>query len=361
VQDEVARAVAIALTHKIMPLTSHAPTIDPAVYRLYLQGRQQLDLVSRAGQTRAYTLLKEVAAREPHFADGLAAFSLAAFEYSQFDPLHGDAIVAEAKDAAAKALLLDPRNIRARAMRGAFDLDEWNWTAATSDFRILRAESPNNMRALANLAFYYDAMGFPDEAVAVMRRWLQADPLSDTPKSFMFLELSKAHRYREEVVMARAILARRPDDPWALFTLCQGDVHTGRIVEARQVDNRLRRLKSDQADHCEFDIDMTAGHIADARAILAGWSADFPDKILFASGIAGHYVAVNDYDKASDWFERAYDRRENGVFEPAYDADDAKYRLTARWQALTQRAGFKEWQAEHDRIAAELAARGGAP
>jgi len=361
VQGEVARAVAVALTHRIMPVASHAPTIDPAVYRLYLRGRQQVNLVSPKGYTKAYPLLKEVAAREPRFADGLAGFSHAAWGYSQFDPLHEDAIRAEAKDAAAKALLLDPRNIEARMLRGAFELDGWNWQAATSDFRSLRAESPNHFRVLGGLRVYYDAMGFPDQAVAVMERALSLNPLSDALRSTIINDLPGTHRYREAIIVARAILAHRPDDPWGLVTLCHGDVHTGQIGQARQVDDRLRRLKSDSSDYCEFDIDVNAGDVADARAILGRWTAGYPDKFLLASDIAEHYVAVNDFDKASDWFERAYDRRESQVFESAYRADDAKYRQTARWKALTQRAGFREWQAEHDRIAAELAARGGAP
>ena len=106
---------------------------------------------------------------------------------------------------------------------------------------------------------------------------------------------------------------------------------------------------------------MTAGDVADARAILARWTAGYPDESTYATDIAEHFVAVGDFDKASDWFERAYDGRENEVFESTYRADDAKYHQTARWQALTRRAGFREWQAEHDRIAAELGARGGAP
>jgi predicted Zn-dependent protease len=208
---------------------------------------------------------------------------------------------------------------------------------------------------------YYRAMGFPAQAVAVMERAVSLDPLSDAPKSMMIIDLPDIHQYGEAIAVGHAILAHRPDDPWGLVSLCQGYAPTGRIGEARRAYDRLRRLKSDSADGCEFDIDVYSGNIADARAILARWSAGYPDKFLFAADIAEHYVAVNDFDKASDWFERAYDRREIGVFEPAYDVDDAKYRQTARWQALTQREGFKEWQAEHDRIAAELAARGGAP
>src|SRR6202042_2432261 len=124
------------------------------------------------------------------------------------------------------------------------------------------------------------------------------------------------------------ILVHRPDEPWGLITLCHGDVHTDQIGEARQIENHLRRLKSDSADYCAFDIDVNSGDIADAREILARWTAGYPDKSRFATDIAEHYVAVNDFDKASDWFERAYDSHEVEFFESVYAADYAKYHLT---------------------------------
>jgi hypothetical protein len=67
-------------------------------------------------------------------------------------------------------------------------------------------------------------------------------------------------------------------------------------------------------------------------------------------------VALNDFDRASARYERAYERREFGFFRTASWSGAAKYRLTARWKALTQQAQFREWQAEHDRLGADLAA-----
>jgi len=363
VQNEVARAVAVALTHKIIPARPSAArpgTIAPAVYRLFLQGRWQLDLISPDGYARAYGLLKQVTAREPHFADGLAAFSRAAWGYSGIDSLHADAIAAEAKDAAAKALLLDPRNIEAREMRGLFKLDEWDWSGASADFDILRTQNPNHMRVLAGLHLYYENMGFPDEAVETMRRAEALDPLSDTPKSLMLQDLRALNRYDEEIGMARGILAHRPDDDFALYTLCNGLAWSGRTQRAREAAKRLYQVKNTGAQNCEYGIDVNAGDIPAARKIVESWIAGFPDTFPEARTIASGYVGLNDFDKASDWYERAYERHEN-IFTVAYSVDAVKYRVTARWKALTQKPRFKAWQAEHDRISAELAARGGAP
>jgi hypothetical protein len=52
----------------------------------------------------------------------------------------------------------------------------------------------------------------------------------------------------------------------------------------------------------------------------------------------------------------SYDRHESGLFVFLSQIDSAKYRRTARFKAWSQRPGFTAWQAEHDRIAAALAA-----
>lgn len=69
---------------------------------------------------------------------------------------------------------------------------------------------------------------------------------------------------------------------------------------------------------------------------------------------------LGDYAKANDWFERAYERREvdffSNFFLSRYEKSVEKYRLTSGYRALTEKPLFKEWQAEHDRIAAALKA-----
>jgi len=359
VQDEVARDITIALRHKIIPgRRFKSGAIDPAAYRLLLEGREQLDLFSNNGYLRAYALLRQVTLRQPDFAEGFAAFSRAAWGAADADPEHYNSLATEAKEAAAKALVLDPGNIEAREMRGLFELEDWNWSAASADFHALRVESPNNMRVLAGLRLYYHFMGFADASVETMQRARALDPLSDAPKRLLLFSLGWASRYAEEIKLAREILARHPDEIWPLERLCTGYAHTQQISRARQVLQELRRLNDSES--CSFVIAMNTGDMAGARSVLESFIAEFPDKFFEAQTIAGGFVEIGDFDKASDWYERAYERREN-FFADAYDPFGptnigAKYHRTARWKALTRLPPFREWQAEHDRLAAALAA-----
>jgi TolB-like protein/DNA-binding winged helix-turn-helix (wHTH) protein len=366
-QDEVARAIAVALTQKILPSATPRPgKIDPAVYRLYLEARNQLDSLSEDGFKKAYALLQRVTAKEPDFSGGWARLSLAAWEVGQVDALHQDSTLALAHEAAAKALVLDPHNWMARGMQAQLELDDWDWSAAASDFRTLRVEYPNNSWLLSTLRVFYNVMGFPNEALEAMRRDQMLNPLSDGTKTLILYDLTHAGRYGEAIGVARVILANHPDEPWPLMWLCQAYAGTGQIHAAREVSERLRHLKStDVLQNCDFAIDAAAGDVSGTRAILNNWVAEFPDKfpneVQEASDIAKSYVELNDFDRANGWYKRAYDRHEMDLFADISEIDHAKYRQTAGFKALSQRPGFKAWQVEHDRIAAELAARHGAP
>jgi TolB-like protein/DNA-binding winged helix-turn-helix (wHTH) protein len=367
VQDEVAGAIAVALTHKMLPGAMQAPQprkIDPAVYRLYLEAQIQLDRASEDSRKKGFALLRQVTAREPNFAEGWAEFSRAAWVVGQVDALHKNSDEALAHEAAARTLVLDPRNIRARTMQAHLERDDWDWSAAAAHYRVLRAENPNNWRLLTHVADFYDAMGFANEALEIDRRAQTLDPV-DFSKKQILDDLADAGRYREGIPVARLILAHRPDDPHPLEWLCQAYARTGQIRAARGVNEHLRRLKTDQLQSCQFEIDAAAGDASTARVILNTWIAEFPDKfpneVQEASDIGNAYVELNDFDRANDWYERAYDLHEEDLLPEVFQTDRAKYRQTAGFKALSQRPGFKAWQTEHDQISAELAAHHGAP
>jgi tetratricopeptide (TPR) repeat protein len=251
-------------------------------------------------------------------------------------------------------------------MQAQLELSDWDWNAAASDFRAIRVEYPNNVWILSTLRVFYQAMGFPNEAIDAERRAQALDPLSDHPKMLLLYSLIGGNRFPEAIAMARDIVTRHPDDAWRLEYLCDAYVRTAQIRAAREVSEHLRRLNSsDMVQDCDFEIDVAAGDDSEARTIMNNWIAEFPDKFpdaaQDASDIAKSYVALNNFDRATDWYERAYDRHEVDLFRYISEIDHAKYRQTAGYKALSQRPGFKAWQAEHDKIAAELSARGGAP
>jgi TolB-like protein/DNA-binding winged helix-turn-helix (wHTH) protein len=362
-QNDLARAVAAALTRRLLPALPAAPPrrIDPAMYRLYLEGRRQLHLQSLDGSRNAVALFRTVTARQPDFADGFAALAHAAFVLSTFDPAHTTAHIATSGEAVQVALSLDPRNIEARVQREILELVAWDWQAAAADMRWLWNQNPNALPVLAGTRIYFNQMGFPDEANAVMRRAISLDPLASAESFILIRNLLHGEHYSEAIAAARALLVHQPNQARALGGLCVSFARTGEKDKARALERQLSQVSSEgvvpsDLEQCSFEIALADGNSAAARRIVESWETAFPDKLPYAADIAERYVALNDFDKASDWYERAYERREFGFFRTAYWNGAAKYRLTARWKALTQQPQFKEWQAEHDRLGADLAA-----
>ena len=376
VQDELARAIAMELTHRLVPApAAPLPKIDPEVYRLYLEGIREFNMSPVPGWRRSLAIFKKVTVGAPDFSDGFAWLARAAGDLAiNYDsaPASDDAI---AEGAAQRALSLDPHNTMARAFRALVEMNAWNWRDAAVDLRILRNRNPNNFFTVIGLENYYWYLGFPDEGFAVWRRGYALEPQTYDDGFFTLIALDHDGHFQEEIGVARAQLVRRPRDTARLDYLCSAYAATGQIAHARAVNERLRTLQADidsqtNFQDCELYLDTATNNDADALKILHGLESQFPDKQssvaafggVSAAAFGASYVLLGDFAKASDWFERAYERREGLFFSYfflrgfGYEKAIEKYRLTNEYKALAEKPLFKDWQAEHDRVAAALAA-----
>lgn len=362
-QDELARAIAAALTHKLLPASpgKHEQRIDPAVYRLYLEGRQELRRQSLESSRKAVVLFQQVTLRQRDFADGFAALSHAAYRLSAADPAHANSHLAVSAEAAQAALGLDPRNIESRITREVLRFAAWDWRGAASDLQALWQQNPNDVQVLTGARIYLNQMGFPEQANAMSRRVIARDPLATTDSLFLIRNLLHGGNYSEAANAARVLLARVPGQPRALAALCASYARTGQTGKARDIEQQLQHVGESVPDNvpsnleeCRFELALAARDLKAAHRMVEGWESQFPDKVRYAVDVAEHYVELGDFARATDWYQRAYARHEAGFFRTVYWPGGARYRATAAWMTLTQQPQFREWQAEHDRIGAEL-------
>ncbi|MGH6890365.1 MAG: winged helix-turn-helix domain-containing protein [Rhizomicrobium sp.] len=371
-QGKLARAIAAALTHRLVPAPgTPPPKIDPATYRLFLKGLDQFDMPVPQGWRMALATFRQVTERAPDFSDGFARLAISAADLAwNYDAAPGSGF-ALAGEAAQHALSLDPRNMLARFVLGGVALATWNWRLAAHNFRMLRSQNPDNISTIGALWNYYALLGFPDVALAQWRRLYAIQP--DLYRSTLptVWALDQAGRFQEEIGVARAQLVRHPRDAYRLTSVCGSYALTGQIAEARVVEERYRSLLPNSSSdfyfqECELAIDRASGNRAEITKLLQLWESQFPDKFQHPAWIAVNYVLLGEFDRASDWFERAYEVREPLFFGSFYrlgsgkgfDYEKAfeKYRKTPGYKALAAKPLFKEFLAEHDRIAAALAA-----
>lgn len=361
-QDEIARAITGALTHRLLPAPAgpkpgkpHA--MDAVAYRDFLQGQHDLGPRTEEGAESALVLFEQATARAPDFAEGFAALARAAINVFEYHPERKDLMPA-AEAALARALALDPHCVSALASRLDLALHKLDWPAAAADAKRLVAINAHSVNVQHEMFRYYQLLGFPERALTAAQGAAVLDPLSFVDHLNVAAAYIHLARFNDAADASRAALALVSDQPDVLALLCTSEAHLGHLSEARTLEVRLAHDPG-AALGCAFDIALGAHRVDEADAIMDRLARSFPQGDLAATDIGDMYAVAGDSAKAVAWLTRAYDLKEFALFTVAYDRAIApEFFAQPGWKALSGRPLFQAWHAAHDRLAEDLSGGG---
>src|SRR5437867_139863 len=317
VESEIAKTIADTLQAKLtgsekQMMAAH-PTTDTAAYELYHKGRSLWEKRSGDNIPKATAFFEQAIARDPNYAlayAGLAqAYVLLPF-YTGADRL--DAF-SKAKDAALKALRLDPNLAEAHAALGkVLFFSEIDLTGAMREYKRAIELQPNDATAhhwLGNDTLA--ALGRFEEAIAQGKRAVELDPLSTVINTDFGTIFYYAHRYEESAKQLRKTLEIDPTFFYAHFNLgialqAAGDL-SGAITEyekAKQLgDDTYVPMLSAQAKAYAGDKDAALRMLNDL------------DKISQHREVVGYcrallYLSLNNKDEALRWLEQGLKERD---------------------------------------------------
>lgn len=358
-EDDIARAITTAITHKILPapqsLAGRPASIDPEVYRKYLEGLHDMAPRDEAGVTKAVALFREVTTAQPDFAAGFAVLGRALINHAEYHPEQKE-LLPDAQAALARALVLDPRNIEALGAHADLALHWLDWKTAAADMKRMRAISPNSSAVLHEMFRYYQFLGFPEQALEAAQGAALLDPLSVVDHLNVTAALIHLARFGEAVGAAQAALALAPNQTDIRAYQCTAYAHSGEIEQARAIADQFSKAHDKpDSDGCLFDIAVGEGRLDDARKINDAFVAQYPNGPLDAVGLADNYAIMGDARSAVQWMERASGQKNSYLFQIPLDRSIPPAVLAdPGWKGLMQEPLFRDWQAAHDRLAAEL-------
>lgn len=342
VQDEIAREVARSLEVQMSARAAAARPADPAAYDLYLKGRYYYWKSNAEDETRALNHFEEAVQKDPSFAPAWAGIA----DVLASTPLRGvqvdQAMVDRARNAARKALELDPQLLEGiLAQAHLARTMDYDWREAERLYRKALALQPGAARPHNSYGVLLSLSGRFDEADRELREAMRLDPLSMQVHSNLVLNLYRQRRHVEAVEAARKAAAIEPSYRNIYSPMAAALAEMGQYRESfAALDSLTRNSAGQLLDHhlaLRGHILARSGDQAGARAVLRELETRAASRYVPKSAIADVLLALGEKNRALDLMESAIGTREVLLAGLLVSPHADPVRSDPRFVRLTQR------------------------
>ena len=341
VQDEISREVVSALKLQLLPgkLPDNTQrTRNPAAYEQYLLGKDVGRPGGRAAVEAALAAFERAVALDPGYANAYADLAFTQGSMADFaaDPAQREAAIDQALATADKAIALAPDLPDGYASRGNIrHRMRWDWQGSQADLARAMALDPNNARTLSNYGPMLFSLGRRDEGIAVLRKAVASDPLSDKAWNVLARHLHAAGALAEAKQAFERALELNPRQNWANFLLGNLLLAEGKtdlaLAHYQLAPEQFRTAGTAM-------VEFTRGNEAASQQALATMEREYA--VGFAFQIAQVYAWRGDKDQAFAWLDRAYNIHDAGLVRLPYDPAMDPLRDDQRFVALVRKMGF---------------------
>jgi TolB-like protein/tetratricopeptide (TPR) repeat protein len=302
VQDEIALGVVQKLRLTLLPVisTASARTVNSEAHSLYLQGRYFQNRDTGEDLAKANDYFKRALALDATYAPAWAGIATVATRQVANGHITMAKALVVTREAASKALELDPKNGEANAALGIAHMMAHEWAQAEATLASAREIDPTDSSVFMISGVLARGLGRDDDAIALFRQALEHDPLNLVARRYFARTLSFAGRLAEAEAEIRQVLDTNSAQPGAQYDLGRILVAKGQIDAAgaafeAETDEGWKRIGLPLSYHA---LHRTAEANA-AFAILLSKSAGAEFQL------AETYAAFGDADQSFKWLEAA--------------------------------------------------------
>jgi eukaryotic-like serine/threonine-protein kinase len=346
-QEEIARAVVNTLKVHLTA-GSEAPlmrrhTDDLEAYHLYLQAQYYWTRRYAGFLTKAMEYFERAIARDPRYALAHAGLANAYSVLGLYGLVAPKEAFPRAAAAARRALELDqglPEAHQAMAfVRWFFD---WDWAAAERDFRAALALDSSSGLTRAQLAVFLVTQGRREEGLAEAAQARAREPLSLLVGYYSALLFLYARDYERALEESQRIADLDPH--FALGAWVRGEAlcRLGRYDEAGEAAERAVALSSAAVFYRPLlgRTYAAIGQRARAQGVVNELLERSQGAYVAPIHFADIYLALGDYDRAFEYFDRAVADRNGFLGALVVDSVYDPIRADPRFVALLDRVGL---------------------
>ena len=237
-QNDIARDVSnqlrLKLTSADQQKLAKNYTVDPDVYKLYLQGRFYWNKRTPSEVAKAENYFKQAVDKDPNFALGYVGLA------DSFE----DNDRPTKKEYIRRALDIDDNLAEAHASLGYQLMCAQDWVASERELKRAMQLNPNYPQAYAWNGARLMMIGRYDESLAAIQRALDLDPTSNGINFYKGTCLAVSGRRAEAIQHFKKIIEMDPSFPWAHAWLAR--VYGWNGDYAASVDERAISLELDE-------------------------------------------------------------------------------------------------------------------
>jgi TolB-like protein/DNA-binding winged helix-turn-helix (wHTH) protein/Flp pilus assembly protein TadD len=337
IATRVAERLKIQLTAGEKRLIAEQRTEDLEAYTWYLRGRYFRNQLTEEGLRKAIGYFERAIDRDPDYALAYAAMAdaylLLPFAAATTRPLE---VYPRAMAAVEQALRHGDAFAEVHTVAAGAKLwYAWDWAGAEAAFKRALALSPNDAAAHHRYAWYLITAGRLDDALAVIHRAQELNPLSPWVNKNVGLLYYFARQYDRAIAQFRATLQLAPHFRSAISGLVYAYLQTGLYEEALAAcQQMLERWGRNPQILWDFGYAAAvSGRRDQARQVLTELREQAQHAYVKPLALAWIAIGLGEKEPALAWLEHAYAERDPYLtllnVEPVYDSLRAEPRFTA--------------------------------
>ena len=345
IQTDVALQIAGALRAELSlderSRIRREPTDNVSAYQLYLQGRHSYTRYTEGSILKGIEYFKRAIATDPEYAVAHVGLALV---YAELAAGAGGSAVRPhdayhlGMEAVATALRLDPDQGEAHAVLGLLRMaHDYDWVGAEAEFKLALELSPGAADIYDHYGWLCAALERYDEALVLVRRAQELDPLMH--RVDVASTLLRAGRHEEALQAARRVVEFEPEYARARSTLGWACLKSGMPDEGLAELEEAVRVGSGQTMYLAQlgEAYGLTGRTGQAREVLRQLQELSRERYVSPYHLAYVYTGLGEQDEAIACLERAFEERAGMTYGLKGSFLFTPLRLHPRFRALLAR------------------------
>jgi TolB-like protein/DNA-binding winged helix-turn-helix (wHTH) protein len=331
IESQIAGSIARALARNVSGADTPAAR-DPEAHALYLEARYQWNQRNYAAELKSVDLFQQAIARDPNYALAWAGLADSLIAIGDIEEVNPAAYLPRARDAALKALQLDPSLAEAHAALGMVACHyDYDWPTAEREYRKAFELNPSYASAHQYYALGLMAHGRFAEAEAQLDTARRLDPLA----LIVDVDLALLRKYQRDfdgvIGVSKSILERDPN-----YQLGYSMLTTGYLCERRWDDWRAADAKVPQGEYLRAIVN---GRPDEIERVLRKMMDEATAGTRRPYEVASVANMKGDYSLALEWLEKSYQHHDYWMLFINVDPEFDAIRSDPRFQAIVHRLG----------------------